>query len=162
MINLNEFIAQYDENPGTLLDHVILRYVPIEEKQARAKIIVQSSSTDVDVEGNESYKANSVAKYVLTGLTLLDLYTDIQRTDDVLKDFNSLNERRIFDEIAHQVDEAEIDEFYQVVKMEEEDLMQNEFEPHGFIKEQVERFGMLIGTALSGLDWEDLVSRLSK
>ncbi len=162
MITLNDFIAQIDQDPSNISEHIIQRYVPIEEKQARAKLIVQSSSVEVDAEGNESYRANSVAKYVLTGLTLLELYTDVQRTGDVLKDFNQLNERRIFAEIVKEVNEDEIEEFYEVIKMEEEDLAQNEFEPHGFIKEQVERFGTLIGTALSGIDWEELVNRLSR
>ena len=54
------------------------------------------------------------------------------------------------------IPDHEIKEFNTVIQMTADDLYANEYEPHAFIKSQVERFGTLIGNVvgpiLSGID----------
>ena len=131
--------------------HVEDKYVPIEEKQARAQSIIKSSYYQKNKDGSESFHVNSVAKYMLSCMTLLDLYTDIERSNKegkILDEFNKLNEIGIFDLIIQMINPKEIKEFNMILDMESSDIMTNEYELEGFIRNQVERFGNLIGATL--------------
>ena len=46
------------------------------------------------------------------------------------------------------IPEKEINEFKMICDMKKSDLLQNKYENHAFISEQVTRFGELIGTIL--------------
>ena len=87
----------------------------------------------------------------LTALSLLDMYTDIERGDNVLEDFNKLNEVRFFDEIREYVDDDELDEFANILEMEQKDLLKNEYEIGGFIRNQVGRLASVLQNTLPPL-----------
>ena len=146
-MNITEFLQQYAEKQDKdrfVKKHVTTSYIPIEAKQLAASNIVKGSYY---LDGE--FHVNSVAKYMLTKITLFDLYTDIERSDGtILADFNALNEARFFDVLESAIDEKEIVEFYEILEMECEDAKTNEYELGGFIRRQVERFGNLLGTAL--------------
>ena len=100
---------------------------------------------------------------------MLDLYTDIERSKNegkMLDDFNRLNGNGIFDMIIRNIDERELREFNMVIQMTADDLLANEYENHEFIKNQVERFGSLIGTSLKpileGLDMSKIQEVISQ
>ena len=140
-----------DDRVDFLKSHVNNKYIPLEEKQVRAKNIVNSSYYQKDDAGDQKFHINSVAKYMLTCMTLLDLYTDLERNQKegkVLEEFNKLNEQGVFDILVQSVDQRELKEFNMVLDMESSDLMANEYEPGAFVRNQVERFGNLIGTTL--------------
>ena len=155
-MKIDTFITLYknkkDENSRAELitSHVKNKYIPLEEKQARAENIVKSSYYQKD--GNvEKFHVNSVAKYMLTCMTLLDVYTDFERSKKegfILNEFNKLNEIGLFDILVQTIDQRELKEFNMVLDMVASDLMTNEYEPGSFIKNQVERFGNLIGTTI--------------
>ena len=62
--------------------------------------------------------------------------------------------------IIQSINPRELKEFNMVLQMTQDDVIANEFENHAFISQQVERFGQLIGTALSPvieqLDFEQI------
>ena len=143
-----------DENDRVDLmkKHIIDRYITLEEKQALAKNIVQSSFYTRGEDGIDRFRVNSVAKYMLSCMTLLDTYTDIERgrrENKILEDFNKLNEIGFFDVLVREMSQRELKEFNMVLDMETNDLMTNEYEPGGFVRGQVERFGRLIGASLA-------------
>jgi len=146
LVKKNEENVNYDYN-----NHVIHKYIPIEEKQTVASYIVQNSFY-VYKDGDRTFFANSTKKYVLTMLKLVDLYTDIERDEsDLLGDFNKLNQIGFFEFLDDELDrysQYEYQEFKAILEAEEEDLFTNEYEPQGFIRHQVERFGNLIGATL--------------
>lgn len=130
---------------------VINKYIPLEEKQARAKNIIKSSYYQKKNDGTEEFRVNSVAKYMLTCITLIDLYTNLEREQKegkILDEFNILNKAGIFDTLIQKINPRELKEFNMVLDMESSDLMTNEYEPGGFVRGQVERFGNLVGTTL--------------
>ena len=160
-INIGDFMDIYkskktEEKENFVKEHVINRYVPYEQKADVAKAIVDSScwKTEKTSDGNlvNVLQINSVAKYMLTYMAMVDLYTDIERqkTDGkILEDFNVLNSFRVFDLIIANIDSRELKEFNMIVKMTYDDLMTNEYENHAFISKQLHRFGELIGVTLS-------------
>lgn len=127
------------------------RYVPLEEKQVYANNIIKASFYHKREDGTEEFRVNSVAKYMLTCMTLIDLYTNLERNKNegkMLEEFNALNEAGIFDMLIQKIDQRELKEFNMVLDMESSDVMTNEYEPGGFVRGQVERFGNLVGTTL--------------
>ena len=131
--------------------HVLDKYIPLEEKQVRAQNIIKSSYYLKDNDGNEIFHINSVAKYMLTCMTLIDIYTDIERSTregKIVEEFNKLNEAGIFDILIQSINQRELKEFNMVLDMEANDVMTNEYEPGGFVRNQVTRFGNLVGATL--------------
>ena len=140
-----------DDRLEFIKSHIKDKYIPIEEKQARSQAVVKSSYYQKNEDGSESFHVNSVAKYMLSCMTLLDLYTDIERSNkegNLLNEFNRLNEIGFFDYIIQLVDQREMKEFNMVLDMESSDIMTNEYEPGGFVRNQIERFGSLVGNTL--------------
>ena len=75
-------------------------YLPLEEKQALAHNIIAVAYYTADGEATR-FHVNSVAKYMLTRMTLVDAYTDLERDTGedgtLLKEYNALNKIRFFD-----------------------------------------------------------------
>ena len=132
--------------------HIVDKYVPLEEKQVYAQNIIKASYyRKREEDDTEEFYVNSVAKYMLTGLAMVEMYTDIEldnKNGKSLENFNKLNEARVLDDILILINDKEWSEFVSILDMVEKDTYQNEYELHGFIKNQVERFGNLAGTAL--------------
>lgn len=144
-----------EEKEKMVLEHIKNEYVPFEKKIAVAQAIVDNSfwETVVERDGTEDKKlyVNSVTKYMLTCISMIDLYTDIERqknSGNILDDFNVLNSSGVFDLVIHNINDRELKEFNMVIQMMCDDLITNEFENHAFISKQVKRFGDLVGTTL--------------
>lgn len=154
-------------------EHVKNDYVPYEKKADVAKAIVKASyyqrtKNRGEIEREELH-IDSVAKYMLTCLSMVDLYTDIERSKNEgksLEEFNILNGSGILDLIIQNIDDRELKEFNMVLQMTCDDLMANEYENHAFIRAQVERFGNLISATLSPiiekLDVEEIKKIISE
>ena len=139
-----------------LLQHLKHEYIPYEHKADMAKAIVDSSFYIIekmpDGKDRRVFHINSIAKYMLTCMTIVKLFTTIECSSNegkMLDDFNTLNQFGIIDMIIQNIDQRELKEFNAILQMTCDDVMTNEYEPHAYIKSQVERFGSLIGIALS-------------
>ena len=161
-IKLSAFLTAYkfrksdDEKEEIIKKHILNEYVPFEKKADVAKAIVETSYHQKikDKYGNERtvLHVDSVGKFMLTCMAMLDLFTDIERSKGdgkMLEEFNALNSLGIFDMIINNLDQRELKEFNMVLQLTSDDFMTNEYENHAFITEQVERFGELIGATLS-------------
>lgn len=152
-MKVDELVKEYENNEYyDFTSHILENiYIPIEKKQAVCQYIVQNSYYTLK-DGERLFQANTTKLYVLTALGLVDLYTDIERDEnDVLGDFNKLNEIGFLAFLEDELDDHhnhEYEEFQLVLNAEKEDLLTNEYEPHGFIRHQAERFGNLIGATL--------------
>lgn len=123
------------------------------DKVDRAGIIAKNSyhvkQKDVDGNEREVFQQNSAAKYMLYSLTLVDLYTtldvDFKQSLELFEMING----EILDMIVMSIDERERKEFQMVLDFACDDLLVNEYEPHAFIREQIDRFGNLFGTIVA-------------
>lgn len=141
-----------------IAEHIIATYIPLETKQMMAQSIAKATYSD--------YRRNLTARYMLEKIALVDLYTDIERGESVLDDFNALNKAGIFEEIESAIEPRELAEFRAIMEMECADAEANEREPHAFIAGQVTRFGELIGNVLAPilaeLDADKIVSAVQE
>lgn len=123
------------------------------DKVDRTGLIAQKSyhvmRSDVNGVEHEVFEQNSAAKYMLYSLTLVDLYTtlDIDYKKS-LEQFELLN-GEVLDGIYSAIDSRELKEFQMLLDFACDDIMTNEYEPHAFVRGQVERFGSLINAVLS-------------
>ena len=126
--------------------------VSYSDKVDRAGIIAKNSyhvkQRDVNGTEREVFEQNSAAKYMLYSLTLVDLYTTLEIDfKQSLELFEKIN-GEILDMIIMSIDERERKEFQMLLEFACDDLLVNEYEPHSFIREQVERFANLFGTII--------------
>lgn len=142
-----------EQTKKTLIEKVMNpHYVSYEMKITICeKIIENSYYQNTENNGIEVKRLhiNSPAKYMLYCLWLIKLYTNIEIDfSKSLKEFNLLNESGLLDVILNHIPEREFKEFRMILDMVENDVMQNEYETHAFISNQVERFGELTGRVL--------------
>ena len=152
-MKFDKFMELYkDKNEEDKIDflkeHINRSYVPYEEKVSMANAICESCYKKKD--GNsERFFADSTARYMLTCMAIIDLYTDIERdSSSILHDFNVFNEFGVFDVIGELINQRDLREFRMVINLVCNDMITNEYEIKGFISRQVERFSELIATTL--------------
>lgn len=144
-----------EEDKETLIkEHIKSEYIPYEQKSEVAKRIVDSCYYKIEKDGDlerHIMHIDSVAKYMLTCMAIVDLFTDIERSKkngNMLDDFNSLNSTGVFDILIKNINQRELKEFNMVLQMTCDDVMTNEYEPHAFIGKQVERIGNLVSSII--------------
>lgn len=153
-----------EEKEKVILEIMKREHIKYVEKIARVKLIVKNSyytkKKNLDGVEYETFEQNSPAKYLFYCLTLVDLYTTLEIDfKKASEQFEMLN-GEILDMIINSIDEREHKEFQMLLDFACDDLLVNEYEPHAFIRSQVERFSSLISTALlpilQQLDMEQL------
>lgn len=165
-MKIDTFITLYkskktvDDKADAIATIIKNEHISYADKVDRVGIIAKNSyhvkRVDSDMVEHEVFQQNSAAKYMLYSLTLVDLYTNLEVDfKQSLEQFEKIN-GEILDNIISAIDERERKEFQMLLEFACDDLLVNEYEPHAFIREQVERFGTLIGTliipALENLD----------
>lgn len=129
-MNVELFMKQMngDHKEGIIEKHIIKQYVPLEEKIAEAKKVVELSCyTNVPVEdGKEQrvFRINTVHKEFYTFLALLNLYTDIELSEDILGDYNKLAEKKYTKKILTAMPEDAVD-FNTILNMTFQDEIEN-------------------------------------
>lgn len=99
-MNIELFIKQMntEHKEGVIEKHITRTYVPLEEKIAEAKKIVNTAcyTKVIDPTGAEKnvFKIDTVQKEYLTFLALIKLYTDLDLSENSLKDYNTLAEKK--------------------------------------------------------------------
>lgn len=153
--SVKEFCKKYnartnDQIKNSLIDDVMNpHYVSYEMKITICEKIVESSyytTSERDGIKTKKFHSNSPVRYMLYCLNLIKCYTYITVDfNNALDEFNLLNKSGLLDILANRISEKESKEFRMILDMVESDIMQNEYETHSFISNQVERFGELLG-----------------
>ena len=161
-MSAQEFIKKYNALTSEKIKEDLLKtivkdiYVPYENKITICEKIVAASYyiKTKDNNGIETKKMhiNSPANYMFYCLNLINTYTSIEIDfNNALDEFNLLNANGCMDLIFDCISAREIQEFRMILDMVENDTIQNEYELHAFISNQVERFGSLTGYVLAPL-----------
>ena len=161
-ITIQDFTKKYNALTNDKLKEDFIKsivknkYISYETKVAICEKIVESTYyiKTKDNTGTERRKihVNSPATYMLYCLNIVNNYTTLEvKFNNSLEEFNLLNSNVCIDIIFKYVSDREIKELRKILEMVENDLMQNEYEIHAFIRNQVERFGELAGATLSPL-----------
>ena len=124
----------------------IKTYLPFLTKMTLADKLAKVTTLDKDT-GNINVKSD--INYLLFCRMIIEQYTDLQvETEGFYEEHDLLNESGLLDKIMQMIPEKEITEFKMLCDMKKSDLLQNKYENHAFISDQVERFGTLIGVTL--------------
>lgn len=152
---IKDFCKKYNNEKNEQVKETFIKsimsvdYVPYERKITICEKIIESTHYTNNASGLKKLHINSPAKYMLYCLNLVNEYTDIDVDfKNALEDFNLLNKCELLNVIYNSISEKEIKEFSMILDMVENDVIQNEYETHAFIINQVERFGELIGVSL--------------
>ena len=153
-MNYKDFIEEYNKNPEILKEHVFTKkYVSLAEKLTRAQSIINASYyLDItDSDGNitgRRFHVDSVVRDMLMDISLVDMYTDLERGEDdkVLVEYDQLMMAGILRKIKETMPEEERAEYERIVMLVGRDTMTNEYEPHAYFREQVDRFAPLLSS----------------
>lgn len=152
---VKDFVKKYnaaksDQTKETLIKSVIcIDYLPYERKITICEKIIDSTYYTKDKNNVKKLHFNSPAQYMLYCLNLVNEYTNIGIDfKNSLDEFNLLNKHGLLDLIISNIPKRESKEFDVVLDMVRNDVIQNEYETHAFISNQVNRFGELTGALL--------------
>lgn len=176
-MKINDFIKEYDEINNELLrvgkinECIKNEYVPFEKKADAAVAIADACfwEEEKDSFGNRRtvLNKNSVMKYYLTYMAILELFTNLEKSDNgeqMLDDFNQLNKRGILKLIMHEINQDELSEFYKILEMVCDDVVVNEYENHAFVSKQITRlenlFSYVIQPIINELDFDKIKKEL--
>ena len=131
-ITVKEFIEKYnsinddDKRIEFIKNHIVDRYVPYEEKATVCKRIIKASSKS-EIDGKSVYHQNSIARYMLFGLNMIDLYTDIVIDfGESLKQFNLFDKYNLIEEIMDNILYTEKRKMETILQMVSVDYYENE------------------------------------
>ena len=175
-MKLDTFLALYKTKKGSeekenfVKEHITNVHVSYTDKCDRAELIAKSSYyiKQKDENGVEQsvFHQNSAAKYMLYSLNVVDMFTDLEVDFKKSVEFFEKINGEILDYIVINIEERELNEFRMLLEFACDDLITNEYENHAFIKEQVNRFGKLVGAYLApvieGLDIQKIQEVVDK
>ena len=152
-MTIKEFVEKYNAIATDRLKEDYLNnnlhiktYLPFLTKVTLADKLAKVTTLDKDT-GNVNVKSD--VNYLLFCRMIVDQYTDLQvETEGFYEEYDLLNESGLLDKIMQTIPEKEIAEFKMICDMKKSDLLQNKYENHAFIADQVDRFGTLIGVTL--------------
>ena len=142
-----------EEKMDVVKERITNKHVSFSDKVNNADIIAKQCYYQKEKDANgverEVFKQNSAAKYMFYSLTVVKLYTDLDIDfKQGLEQFEMLN-GEILDIIISLINKRELKEFQMLLDFACDDIMVNEYEPHAFVKNEIERLGVLIGTAIT-------------
>lgn len=134
----------------------ITHYVPFVKKDALIANLLKVTMIDKET-GN--IKVNSSAEYLLMTRIFIENYTNlIVETEGFFEEYDELKKSGLFDILligndvtAPLIPYEEIVEFKHLLSIKKSDILQNKYEIHSFITEQVERFKALGEATLTPL-----------
>lgn len=120
----------------------ITTYVPFVKKVTYATTLAQNTMIDKET-GN--VKVSSESNYLFFVRSIIELYTDLEIENKAFYDeYDLLNESGLLDKIMQMIPEKEVTEFKMLCDMKKSDIIQNKYEMHSFISEQVGRISDLL------------------
>lgn len=177
-IGIREFCNEYtskvtaDQKKRCLKKLEITPYVPFNKKVALIENLTKITMIDKET-GN--IKSKSMVEYLLLTRIFIENYTNLAvETDGFYEEYDELKKSGLFDillvgngEDAPLIPYEEMVEFKHLLSLHKQDLMQNKYELHSFITEQVDRFKALgeatitplmdvVSKKLDGIPKEDL------
>lgn len=152
-MKIKEFVEKYNAiatdrlKEDYLNDNLHIKtYLPFLTKVTLADKLAKVTTLDKDT---DNVNVKSDINYLLFCRMIVEQYTDLQvETEGFYEEYDLLNESGLLDKIMQTIPEKEIAEFKMICDMKKSDLLQNKYENHAFIADQVDRFGMLIGVTL--------------
>lgn len=126
-MNVNEFIEKYknsNDKEKYLAKHITNKYVSYATKIDECKRIIESTSYKMIGEQKVYYK-NTPGQYFQFVLRLIFNYTDISIGEDIVSDYDLLNEQGLINIIIDTIPKSEYEEWRTILAMCDEDFYEN-------------------------------------
>lgn len=107
-----------------LAKHIKSHYLSYAMKIAEAEQIIQHTCY-VDVNGSQRFRNNTPLRYVVFVQAVLRNYTDLEFSENVLEDFDKLEENYIVEAVFAAIGD-DVDRFQTVLNMMLDDVQMNE------------------------------------
>lgn len=147
-MTVQEFVDEYvtkNNSKKMIQEHIVTKYVPITVKQEICKQIIELSSHEI-VDGRKVYQSNSTLLYMLFMMSIVRLYTDIviQSEENQITDFLHLEQCGAIEEIYGSIPEIEMERFNTILKMCQDDFMDNNRSIFSYIDRLVSSIGYIL------------------
>lgn len=172
-IKINEFVEKFEtlktgEEKSEMMKLIVINtYVPFNTKYIYSKLLADECCyehvTKTDSDGkpfNEKtgkIKKDSGLQYHLFWRSVIDLYTNLERGESFVDDYDNLVRTGILPAIVSAIPKGEFDEFNRLCDYAVTDLLYNTNSPQAFVSSQIERVSTILGAFLNPLG-EKLIS----
>lgn len=148
-MTVKEFVEQY--NAGLKISEVIkVTYLPLVNKINLCERVINASYYKKNEDETKSLLIDSIVENILFKLSIIKAYTTIDVDfKDIIEEYDLLAKNQLIDAIMYALPDNELAALGEMLVMKEKDTIQNEYEIHAFISNQVERFGTLAGVSLT-------------
>ncbi|MBQ0036430.1 MAG: hypothetical protein KBT35_05890 [Firmicutes bacterium] len=159
---VKEFVDKYNSIATDNLKEKFIRdnleiknYIGFSEKCSLAKRIINVTTFEKDENGKDTgnIKVDSVSRYLLFTLSVIDKYTNINVDfKKVTEEYDELNSNGLIELFVGEksiIPLKEYSELQTLLNMILDDTLQNNMSTQAFIQNQVTRFGTLVGITLS-------------
>lgn len=166
-IKISDFVERFealktDEEKSEMMKLIIVNtYVPFNTKYIYSKLLADKCCyehvTKTGEDGkpfNEKtgkIKKDSGLQYHLFWRSVIDLYTNLERTDSFVDDYDNLVRTGILPAIVSAIPKGEFDEFNRLCDYAVADLLYNTNSPEAFVSSQIERISTILGAFLNPL-----------
>jgi hypothetical protein len=158
-MTVKDFINGYNKPVSDNLKKTYLKdnlqtktYIAFTEKLSKAKRIAKITTHEYNKDGKETgnIRVDSVARYLLFTLNIIDMYTNIDiNFSNTAAEYDLLAENGLVKEILSMIPENEVSDFKILLDMSVDDIMANELSTQAFISNQITRFGQLANVTIN-------------
>ena len=139
-IKLNE-----DELEKYLADRIKVNYVSYTDKCGICDRILNASCY-VEIDGRKTFKINSSARFMLFMVALIQEYTDIEFSDNIVADFEMLDRAGMIDAIVSFIPDGEYTTMENLLNMGLSDKMENERSIVTLLENSRDAIGLALAT----------------
>ena len=156
-MTIKNFIDEYknaSNKDAFIQKHIITQYVTFSRKNVLCKQLAQKTThayITVDEVDKEVYKEDSVNRYILLMMLLIQLYTDIDMESMSYEDFSLLDEYAIPDKIHQNIPERECSQWETLLRMHLEDIRCNERDLVAWLDQRIDVARLSVKTLFDAL-----------
>lgn len=157
-----DFVEGYNKTTTNLKDRYlkekleIRNYISFADKCDLAERVIKATTFEKDLNGENTgnIKINSISRYLLFTLSIIDIYTNLEVDfNNVISEYDLLKSNGLLDLFIGAeyslIPNEEFCEAQTLLNIYLDDILQNNMSTQAFIQNQVTRFGTLIGVTLS-------------
>ena len=117
---------------------IIKNYIPFTSKIAECCRVVKATMEHTDENQVVIYKQNTPMRFLIFNMSLLGLYTDLEFSENLIDEYDLLNEYGAIDILITCIPEHEFKEFSTLLSMTVDDYMSNERELTAYIDKKID------------------------
>lgn len=143
-MTIKNFIEEYknaSNKDAFIQKHIVNQYVTFSRKNVLCSQLAHKTThtyVTVDGEDKEVYKEDSVNRYILLMMLLIQTYTDIDADSMTYEDFALLDEYAIPDKVHQNIPERERSQWETLLRMHLEDIRCNERDLISWLDQRVD------------------------